>query len=76
VEFIVDRYGFNAVLNMLALYRDKAKTPDVLRQALKLSESDFDREFNAYVEAKVKPLQQALSTESNVAASLTKAEVL
>ncbi len=76
VEFIVDRYGFDAVLNMLALYRDKAKTPDVLRQALKLSESDFDREFNAYVETKVKPLQQALSTENNVAASLTKAEVL
>ena len=76
VEFIVDRYGFDAVLNMLALYRDKAKTPDVLRQALKLSESDFDREFNAYVEAKVKPLQQALSTETNIAASLTKAEVL
>ncbi|HSK62417.1 MAG TPA: tetratricopeptide repeat protein [Pyrinomonadaceae bacterium] len=76
VEFIADRYGFDAVLNMLALYRDKAKTPDVLRQALKLSETDFDREFNAYVEAKVKPLQLALSTENNVAASLTKAEVL
>ena len=76
VEFIVDRYGFDAVLNMLALYRDKARTPDVLRQALKLSESDFDREFNAYVEAKVRPLQQAMSTETNVAASLSKIEVL
>ena len=76
VEFIVDRYGFDAVLNMLALYRDKARTPDVLRQALKLSESDFDREFNAYVEAKVRPLQQAMSTETNVAASLSKTEVL
>ena len=76
VEFIVDRYGFDAVLNMLALYRDKARTPDVLRQALKLSDSDFDREFNAYVEAKVRPLQQAMSTETNVAASLSKTEVL
>jgi tetratricopeptide (TPR) repeat protein len=43
---------------------------------LKLSESDFDREFSAYIEAKVKPLQQALSTQSNVVASLSKEEVL
>jgi len=37
--------------------RDKARTPDVLQQVLKLSESDFDREFSAYIETKVKPLQ-------------------
>ena len=75
-EFIAERYGFDAILHMLALYRDKAKTPDVLQQVLKLTESDFDREFMAYVESKVKPLQQALSTPSNVVASLTKEEVL
>lgn len=75
-EFIVERYGFGAILRMLTLYRDKARTPDVLQQVLKLSESDFDREFAAYIEAKVKPLQQALLTPTNNAASLTKAEVL
>ena len=75
-EFIAERYGFDAILRMLALYRDKAKTPDVLLQVLKLSESDFDREFMAYVDSKVKPLQQALNTPSNVVASLTKEEVL
>jgi tetratricopeptide (TPR) repeat protein len=75
-EFITDRFGFDSILNMLALYRDKARTPDVLRQVLKMSEADFDREFNAYVDAKVRPLQQALSTEANVVASLSKAEVL
>ncbi len=75
-EFIADRYGFDAILRMLALYRDKAKTPDVLLQVLKLSESDFDREFMAYVESKVRPLQQALNTPSNVVASLSKEEVL
>ncbi|HVF23017.1 MAG TPA: tetratricopeptide repeat protein, partial [Pyrinomonadaceae bacterium] len=75
-EFIVERFGFDAILNMLALYRDKARTPDVLRQVLKMTEADFDREFNAYIDAKVRPLQQALSTEANVAASLSKAEVL
>jgi cellulose synthase operon protein C len=75
-EFIAERYGFDAILRMLAMYRDKARTPDVLQQVLKLSESDFDREFAAYIEAKVKPLQQALSTQSNVVASLSKEEVL
>ena len=76
MEFIVDKYGFDAVLNMLALYRDKARTPEVVRQALKLTEADFDREFNAYVAGKVRPFEQALSTETNVVASLTKADVL
>ena len=75
-EFIVERYGFDAILRMLGLYRDKAKTPDVLQQVLKLTEADFDREFAAYIETKVKPLQQALSTQSNVVASLSKEEVL
>jgi tetratricopeptide (TPR) repeat protein len=75
-EFIVERFGFDAILQMLALYRDKAKTPDVLRQVIKLSETDFDREFFAYVEKKARPLHQALSTQTNVVASMTKEEVL
>ena len=75
-EFITERFGFDAIRNMLALYRDKAHTPDVLRQTLKLSDSDFDREFNAYIEAKVRPWEQALSTENNAVASLAKADVL
>jgi tetratricopeptide (TPR) repeat protein len=75
-EFITDRFGFDAILRMLALYRDKAATSEVLRQVLNLSESDFDRAFFAYVETKARPLQQALKTENNVAASLTKDEVL
>jgi len=75
-EFITERFGFEAILNMLAMYRDKARTPDILRQVLKLSESDFDREFNAYVAAKARPWEQALSSEENVIASLSKAEVV
>ncbi|HEY0726302.1 MAG TPA: tetratricopeptide repeat protein, partial [Pyrinomonadaceae bacterium] len=68
-EFIAEKYGFDAILRMLAMYRDKARTPDVLQQVLKLTESDFDREFAAYIEAKVRPLQQALATQNNIAAS-------
>ncbi len=75
-EFIAERFGFDAILRMLAMYREKARTQDVLQQVLKLSETDFDREFSAYVEAKVRPLQQALSTPNNVVASMSKEEVL
>jgi len=75
-EFITDRYGFDAILAMLALYRDKAHTPDILQKVLKLSESDFDREFHAYIEAKARPWAQALSVENNLAASLSKEEVV
>ena len=75
-EFIVERYGFDAILRMLALYRDKAQTPEVLRQALKLTEAEFDKAFFAYVESKARPLFEASKTEANLVASLGKDEVL
>ena len=60
VEFVVERHGFDAVLKMLTLYRDKARTPEVLRQALKLGEDEFDRAFMEYARAKARPLQEGL----------------
>src|SRR5688500_17065540 len=77
VEFIADRYGFEAVLKMLALYRDKARTPDVLRGALKLGEDEFDRAFMEYAQSKARPLQEALGAEAQAsAAPLPKEAVL
>jgi cellulose synthase operon protein C len=76
VEFVVERHGFDAVLRMLALYRDKARTPDVLRQALKLTEGEFDRAFAEYVESKARPLQLALGSPGADLAQLPKDEVL
>jgi tetratricopeptide (TPR) repeat protein len=75
-EFIVDRFGFDTILRMLALYRDKAQTADILKQVLKLSDSEFDQAFKDYIETKTRKLQAALKTESNLAASLTKEDVL
>jgi tetratricopeptide (TPR) repeat protein len=75
-EFIVDRFGFDAILRMLTMYRDKAQTPEILREVLKLSETDFDREFSTYVQTKAKPLSDALKIEPNVAASMSKADVM
>jgi tetratricopeptide (TPR) repeat protein len=76
VEFITERYGFDAVLKMLALYRDKARTPEVLRQALKLTEGEFDHAFAEYVGAKARPLQMALGAAGAEVAQLPKEEVL
>lgn len=59
-HFIEDRFGFNAILEMLRGYKEKKKTPGILQQALKLSESDFDREFNNYVRGKIDKYIKAL----------------
>ena len=75
-EFIADRFGFDAILRMLALYREKAQTPEILTQVLKLTESDFDKAFKEYVGAKARPMQEALKTEFNLAASLNKEDVI
>lgn len=75
-EFIAERFGFDSILKMLTLYREKTKTPEVLSQVLKLTEAQFDKEFSAYIDAKVQPMQKALKTEANLAASLSKEDVL
>jgi len=75
-EFIAEKYGFDSILKMLALYREKTKTPEVIFQVLKLTEAQFDKEFSAYIDAKVQPMHKALKTEANLVASLSKDEVL
>jgi cellulose synthase operon protein C len=52
-HFVEEKYGFNAILEMLRGYKEKKKTPEILLQVLKLSEADFDREFTAYVQSKI-----------------------
>jgi tetratricopeptide (TPR) repeat protein len=59
-HFIEDRFGFNAILEMLRGYKEKKKTPEILQQTLKLSEADFDREFNNYVRGKIDKYIKAL----------------
>jgi tetratricopeptide (TPR) repeat protein len=51
-EFIEEKSGFEAILRMLALYKDGARTIDVLQKALSMSPVDFDRAFNEYVKGK------------------------
>ncbi|MBO0721127.1 MAG: tetratricopeptide repeat protein, partial [Blastocatellia bacterium] len=61
-RFINDRYGFNAILDMLRGYKEKKKTPQILQEVLKLSETDFDREFNSYVRGQVEKYMKALDS--------------
>ena len=72
VEFVAERYGFDAVLKMLALYRDRARTPEVLRQALKLNEDEFDRAFMEFVGTKARTLQAGLGDPPMDVSRLTK----
>jgi tetratricopeptide (TPR) repeat protein len=61
-EFVEEKYGFDGILRMLALYKEGAKTPDVLQRALKLAPADFDRAFKDYLRAKTSPYIEAVGT--------------
>ena len=52
-EFITERYGFDAILEMLKRYREHGKTPEIIQQVLKVSEAEFDRVFSEYITSKV-----------------------
>jgi tetratricopeptide (TPR) repeat protein len=77
-EFIVERYGFDAILEMLRRYRDRARTPDVLQSVLKLSEAEFDAAFKDYVQSKIGPYLKALEygAKNQTSAQLPRQAVL
>jgi cellulose synthase operon protein C len=58
-DYIEEKHGFDAILRMLALYKEGAKTPDVFQRALSTSTADFDRAFADYLRAKTKPWLEA-----------------
>ncbi len=47
-EFIVDRWGYDMINNMLRQYREGRRQPEVTRDLLGLEMSAFDREFKAW----------------------------
>ncbi len=59
-EFIEEKYGFDRILQMLALYKEGAKTPDVLQRVLSLAPADFDKAFDEYLKAKTKGYLEAI----------------
>jgi tetratricopeptide (TPR) repeat protein len=76
-EFISDKYGFDAILDMLRRYREKQKTPEILRASLKLTEDEFDKGFNEFIRGKTERYQRALQQAVNPAfAQMPKEAVL
>ncbi|MBI3426171.1 MAG: tetratricopeptide repeat protein [Acidobacteria bacterium] len=61
-QFINDKYGFDTILAMLRGYKEKHRTPEILRETLKLSEEDFDKAFAAYIESKAGKYVKALES--------------
>ncbi len=61
-HFVEEKYGFDAILAMLRGYKERKKTPEILQSALKLSEADFDREFNKYIKSKIDKYIPALES--------------
>jgi tetratricopeptide (TPR) repeat protein len=61
-DFIDEKFGFDAILKMLALYKEGAKTPAVLSRALKLASSDFDQAFSDYLRSKTSTWIQSLGS--------------
>ncbi len=49
VKLIVERWGFDKVLEILRGYRDEKSTEQVFREALGMSLPEFDREFEGYM---------------------------
>lgn len=77
-HFIEEKYGFDAILEMLRGYKEKKKTPEILLSVLKLSEPDFDREFNAYVSGKISGYIKAMKPgwENKDLAKMSKEEAI
>ncbi|MBI3653012.1 MAG: tetratricopeptide repeat protein [Acidobacteria bacterium] len=61
-EFVEEKYGFDTILKMLALYKEGAKDLEVLQQALHLTPEQFDQSFNEFLQAKIKDKIAALGT--------------
>ena len=66
-HFIEERYGFEAILAMLEGYRTRKKTPEILREVLKLTEAEFDRAFEAAVRSRIERPLKALASVLPVA---------
>jgi tetratricopeptide (TPR) repeat protein len=59
-EFVDEKFGFEAILRMLAMYKEGARTTDVLQRALKLTPAEFDKAFADFVKGKTAGYLEAL----------------
>jgi tetratricopeptide (TPR) repeat protein len=56
-DYIDMKFGFPAILKMLALYKEQKPTVDVFKQALGITLEDFDKQFLASIDEKVRGIE-------------------
>jgi len=59
-EFVVDRYGFGKILEMLASYRKGADDEKTIQEVLGLSFTEFDERFREYAREKTHNFAEAV----------------
>jgi tetratricopeptide (TPR) repeat protein len=68
-DFIDEKYGFDSILKMLALYKEGAKTADVFKRGLNTTTADFDKAFTSWLQAKANPMIETLTAAMSGQAS-------
>ncbi len=56
-EYVEQKFGFPAIRRMLLLYKEGRTTPQVFQQALNLGVEEFDKQFLAWVDDRVKAIE-------------------
>jgi tetratricopeptide (TPR) repeat protein len=59
-EFVEQKHGFDAILKMLALYKEGLKTAEVVSRVLSVAPADFDRAFTEHLKTKAGGYADAL----------------
>ncbi len=54
ITYIVQKWGYDTVLNMIHDYANRMTTPEVIEKELKMKPEDFDKQFIPWVEAQTK----------------------
>jgi hypothetical protein len=54
ITFIVQKWGYDKVLDMIHGFADRKTTTEVIQEQLKISPEDFDKQFIPWLEAKYK----------------------
>jgi cellulose synthase operon protein C len=54
ITYIVEKWGYGTVLNMIHDYANRMSTPEVIEKELKMKPEDFDKQFLPWLEAQTK----------------------
>ncbi len=54
ITFIVEKWGYDAVLGMIHAYAEVKDTPTVIQEVLKVTPEEFDKQFFPWLEARTK----------------------